>query len=337
MFAALTLPGILLTTPTLAAPRQKAGAATRAKTAAPGVLAYVHRGASAKGDFTRTLTLFPDGRVLLVSFDADANNNIQPATVQTGTWKRGNRTDRVSLSLTRQNEAPYKATIVMIGTPGDGGELSATGEVAKQYGAYGLTFAPRLANNAATAYDAKNNRTTVTATGVNPVPLDGVKNAQITRDGNDVLFWKNGGAGGSEDGGGLLYYFNTLTGLSRLLAKFEGPINPRRRNPPGVRPPGARRFLRERRNGQKTGVAVVDPLRERTMKQWTTPTCGAQRQQDHRQPEIRPPADRRAGPLFLTKRARRFLKSLRGLLNERLIESEFKRLRVLLNLRALFG
>lgn len=264
-FAALAVSVAFLPVPMLAKPLQATAAPASAKTATgANPLPYVHRGTSAKGEFTRALSLFQDGRALLVSIETDT----QPATVQNGTWKRSSRADRLSVSLTRQNGKPYRETILLIGSPASGGTLSAIGTSAVQYGAYGLTFAPRIANQVAISYDNKKDRATITATGVNPTTLDQVSHAQITGDGYDVIYWKTGGGGGFEAEGQSLYYFNTLTGRSRRIAAFPQPIT----KVSETRLTSGRPVLIvSYQSGETgvTGVAVVDPLRERTVKQWS--------------------------------------------------------------------
>ncbi|MBC8134500.1 MAG: hypothetical protein H8F28_01265 [Fibrella sp.] len=257
--AALALSTAFLPTPTLAQARQ-GGISTLGKISAANPLQYVQRGTSAKGDFMRTLSLFKNGRAMLVSIETDS----EPATVQTGTWKPGSRADRFSISLTRQNEKPYQETILMVGTPGSGEVVSAIGASTTQYGAYGLTFAPRIPNNVTVSGTDK---PTITATGIQAVPLDGVKRIQITADGFDAIYWKHGGGGGVETEGQSLYYLNTLTGKSRRIAGFPALIT----QVSETRLSSGRPVLIVSCQSVKTGVtgvAVVDPLRERTMKQW---------------------------------------------------------------------
>ncbi len=264
MFAALALSFAYVPAPTFAKPpRPVSSPAPASLAASTDPLSYVQRGTSAKGDFVRALSLFRNGRAVLVSAEADTF----PATVQTGTWKRGTRADRLSISLTRQNDAPYRETILLTGTPVKGGMLSAIGDASDQYGAYGLSFAPRISNNAAVAYDEKRKRATITATGVHPTALDGVENAQITIDGYDVIYWKNEAARGTVPEGGSLYYFNTLTGKSRRVAAFAASITKvgETRLASGI--PALVVSYRNTATGE-TGVAAVDPHRERTTKQW---------------------------------------------------------------------
>lgn len=258
--ATLTLSSILFPMPTHANPRQSTKTSVPVKVSSQDPLQYVHRGTSAKGEFIRTLSLFKNNRVLLVSREADQ----ELPTVQTGTWKRGSRADRLSISLTQQNGKPYKETILLTGTPGNGGVLSSIGESATQYGAYGLTFAPRIPNKVAISFDNKKNRTTITATGIKPTPFEQVANAQITSDGYDVIYWQTVKGNDTEPERQALYYFNTLTGQSRQVATFPQPIGKINEGRLASGRPVLIVSL-----PSVAGVALVDPLRERTVKEWS--------------------------------------------------------------------